>query len=145
MTLLSTLDGSMQAMHPFLPAKDFQQSLRFYEDLGFRAQLFGDELAQMHFGLDFSFLLQDHYVEQWADNFMMQVIVRDVRAWWNHIASLKLVEKYGVRPPRAPTLEASWELTVAYVFDPSGVLWHFAEPTAPKSPDSAAGEKLIRH
>jgi uncharacterized glyoxalase superfamily protein PhnB len=33
---------------------------------------------------------------------------------------------YGVEAPRAPKLE-SWGLNVAYVFDPSGVRWRFAE------------------
>jgi len=40
--------------------------------------------------------------------------------------SADLAARYGVENPRAPKLEP-WGLTVAYVFDPSGVLWHFAE------------------
>ena len=72
-----------------------------------------------------SFLLQDYYVEQWAGNFMMHLLVTELNEWWAHIASLDVASRYGVERPRAPKLE-SWGLTVAYVTDPSGVLWHIA-------------------
>lgn len=52
----------------------------------------------------------------------------DVRTWWQPIDSLALANRFGVSPPAAPPVEP-WGLTVAYVFDPSGVLWHFAEIT----------------
>jgi uncharacterized glyoxalase superfamily protein PhnB len=58
----------------------------------------------------------------------MHVLVNDVAPWWNHINSLDLANQFGVKPPIAPRVEA-WGLTVAYVFDPTGVLWHFAEET----------------
>jgi hypothetical protein len=45
------------ALRPFLPAADFETSLRFYVDLGFAAQRFADSLASMQLG-PFSFLLQ---------------------------------------------------------------------------------------
>jgi uncharacterized glyoxalase superfamily protein PhnB len=56
----------------------------------------------------------------------MHALVTDLNRWWTHIASLDLASRYAVQSPRAPRLE-SWGLNVAYVFDPSGVLWHFAE------------------
>jgi hypothetical protein len=59
---------------------------------------------------------------------VMHVLVSDVRAWWQHINSLDLANQFGVLPPSPPRVE-SWGLTVAYVFDPSGALWHFAEVT----------------
>jgi hypothetical protein len=36
--------------------------------------------------------------------------------------------RFGVKAPAPPRAEP-WGLTIAYVFDPSGVLWHFAQPT----------------
>jgi hypothetical protein len=74
----------------------------------------------------YSFLLQDAYVKPWADNFMMHMLVADLGLWWHHISALDLSSRYAVASPRAPQLE-SWGLNVAYVFDPSGVLWHVAE------------------
>lgn len=125
MTEGSKLEQAVVAMRPFVPAKDFDVSHSFYTDLGFRPEPLGDRLAEMHLG-PYSFLLQDYYVEDWAGNFMMHVLVTDLDAWWSHIASLDLASRYGVSPPKAPEMQ-SWGLTVAYVVDPSGVLWHFAQ------------------
>ncbi len=73
-----------------------------------------------------AFLLQDYFVQQWAENCVMHMSVDDVEAWWSFIASLELSERYGVQRPRVPRMEC-WGLKVAYVFDPSDVLWHIAE------------------
>jgi len=117
----------IRAFRPFLPARDYETSLRFYETLGFEAYPLGSTLAELSLG-PHAFLLQGYYVKEWAENTVMHVLVKDVHAWWQHIASLDLVGRFGVSPPAAPRAE-SWGLTVAYVFDPSGVLWHFAEST----------------
>jgi uncharacterized glyoxalase superfamily protein PhnB len=123
---------TVKALRPFVPAKSFATSKRFYADLGFQVEPLGDALAEMRLG-SHSFLLQDYYVEQWAGNFVMHMLVDDVDAWWRHIASLDLAAHYGVESPRAPKLE-SWGLNVAYVFDPSGVLWHIAELPPDRTP-----------
>jgi hypothetical protein len=117
----------IRAFRPFLPAKDYKTSLHFYEAIGFEADPLGETMAVLNLG-PYAFLLQGYYVKAWADNMMMHVLVEDVGAWWRHIDSLGLAEKFGVAPPAAPRVEP-WGLTVAYVWDPSGVLWHFAEPT----------------
>jgi len=57
---------------------------------------------------------------------MMQLIVDDLDAWWAHIVSLDLPAAYGVPRPTPPELQP-WGLRVAYVVDPSGVLWHIAQ------------------
>ena len=126
------LAATVKALRPFLPARDFERSRQFYTELGFRAEPLGDALVEMHMG-PYSFLLQNYYVEQWAGNFVMHMLVSDLDAWWRHIDSLDLASSYGVDRPRAPKME-SWGLKVAYVVDPSGVLWHFAE-----LPRSASG------
>jgi catechol 2,3-dioxygenase-like lactoylglutathione lyase family enzyme len=113
------------ALRPFVPAKDFEKSLQFYVDLGFSAHRLGDSLASMELG-SFGFLLQKFDVKGFAGNFMMQMMVNDVAGWWKRIESLDLPGKYGVKAPGAPALQP-WGLTVAYVVDPSGVLWHIAQ------------------
>lgn len=113
------------ALRPFVPAKDFEASLRFYVDLGFTPTRISDSLASLQLG-PFGFLLQKFDVQGFAGNFMMHLLVNDVAGWWKHIASLDLAGNYGVRAPRAPALQP-WGLTVAYVIDPSGVLWHIAQ------------------
>lgn len=109
---------------PFLPAKDFNQSKRFYEALGFTKVLDG-EVAIFRIGVS-SFILQNYFQEEWAGNFMMQLMVDDLDAWWAHIAVLDLPAQFGVPAPKPPALQP-WGLRIAYVVDPSGVLWHIAQ------------------
>jgi hypothetical protein len=113
------------ALRPFVPASNFETSLRFYTDLGFTAHRLSDSLASMQLG-PFAFLLQKFEAEDFATNFMMHLLVNDVEGWWKRIESLNLEVSYDVQPPTAPALQP-WGLKVSYVFDPSGVLWHVAQ------------------
>lgn len=124
---VENLIPGIRSLRPFVPAKEFEKSLRFYEEVGFEAYRLGDGLAELSLG-GHAFLLQGHYVKEWAENTVMHLLVNDVRAWWQHIESLNLANKFGVPAPAPPRAEP-WGLTVLYVFDPTGVLWHFAEVT----------------
>lgn len=95
------------AMRPMVPAKDFETSRRFYEELGFRPGTLADRLVEMHLGA-YSFILQDYYVGQWADNFVFHLRVSDVNLWWNRIESLKLAERYGIRRNRRVRKAGEW-------------------------------------
>jgi hypothetical protein len=117
----------IRAFRPFLPARDFETSLHFYEVIGFDAYPLGDTLAELSLGKH-AFLLQGYYVKEWAENTVMHVPVKDVYAWCQHINSLDLSKRFGDSPPVAPGFEP-WGLAMAYVFDSTGVLWHFAEAT----------------
>lgn len=110
---------------PFMPARDLDLSKRFYEALGFEKVL-DSEVVIFNVGDAGGFILQDYYVKEWAENFMMQLMVDDLDAWWAHIESLDLPGKFGVQAPRAPALQP-WGLRIAYLFDPVGVLWHVAQ------------------
>ena len=113
------------ALRPFVPAKDFALSKRFYQALGFAPTHEDAEIAILKLG-SFSFILQNFYVAEFADNCMVQLLVRDVDAWWRRIDGATLVAEFGVKPPRAPAMQ-SWGMKVGFLFDPSGVLWHVAE------------------
>lgn len=116
------------ACRPFLPARDFATSQRFYEVLGFVKELDAPDVAIYRMGAS-SFLLQKRYQKQWAENSMMQLMVDDLEVWWSRILALELPAKFGVPEPKAPALQP-WGLRVAYVVDPSGVLWHVAQRRA---------------
>lgn len=118
---------------PFVPARDFALSKRFYQSLGF-ATLLDSEVAIFGIGAT-SFILQNYFQEQWAANFMMQLMVDDLDAWWEHIQGLDLEARFGVPSPKAPALQP-WGLRVAYVVDPAGVLWHIAQ-RGPANPSEA--------
>ena len=113
-----------ECARPFLPAKDFDLSRRFYEALGFTKVLDG-EVAIFRIGAS-SFILQKHFQKEWAENFMMQLMVDNLVAWWAHLASLDLPARFGVPAPKPPAVQP-WGLRIAYVTDPSGVLWHVAQ------------------
>lgn len=113
-----------ELIRPFIPAKDFELSKRFYEALGFEKVL-DSEVAIFNAGSG-GFILQNYYQEEWANNFMMQLMVDDLDAWWSHIESLDLTQRFGVAAPKPPAMQP-WGLRVAYVVDPSGVLWHVAQ------------------
>ena len=113
-----------ESARPFLPSKNFAISKTFYETLGFN-KLLDSDVAIFQVGSS-AFILQDYYQTEWAGNFMMQLMVDDLDAWWAHIQALDLTTSFDVQPPRPPALQP-WGLRVAYLFDPSGVLWHVAE------------------
>jgi uncharacterized glyoxalase superfamily protein PhnB len=113
-----------ETARPFLPSKDFDESKRFYEALGFKKLLDGD-VAIFAVGAS-SFVVQRYFQEEWAQNCMMQLMVDDLDAWWAHLEALDLAKAFGVKPPRSPAVQP-WGLRVAYLFDPAGVLWHVAE------------------
>ena len=96
-------------------------SKRFYIELGFQPRPLTDRLVEMQLGM-FSFILQDYYVREWADNFAVHVTVSDVGAWWDHIVGLDLPARYGVKI-HAPESQ-DWAV-VTGVTDPCGVLWRF--------------------
>ena len=121
---MSSVPSGNEFSRPFLPAKDFELSKRFYEALGFEKRL-DASVAIFRLGRG-EFLLQPYYQKDWAENFMMQLMVDDLDAWWAHIQSLDLPKRFGVSAPKAPEMQPRG-LRIAYVTDPSGVLWHVAQ------------------
>lgn len=113
------------ALNAFVPARDFAVSKQFYCDLGFALLWGSDDIAQFGVGA-FTFLLQQFYVKEHAENFMMALMVEDADAWWEHIKRIRLAEKYPGGMLKAPTMQP-WGIRVLYLSDPSGVLWHIQD------------------
>lgn len=124
-----TLPDGNEEVRPFVPARDFDLSRAFYRALGFSEDPDKD-IAIFTAGRS-TFILQRYYQKDWAENFMMHMMVDDLDAWWRHVETLDLPGKFGVPAPKAPEMQ-SWGLRVAYVYDPSGVLWHIAQRRAGK-------------
>lgn len=118
------IPSGTELIRPFLPAKDFDVSKAFYERIGFEKLLDAD-VAIFRLGSS-GFILQRSDQGGLAGNFMMQLMVDHLDEWWTHIEGLDLPATFGVQSPRAPAMQP-WRLRVAYLFDPSGVLWHIAE------------------
>src|SRR5436190_20999989 len=108
---MSVPTGS-ELVRPFLPSKDFDLSKQFYEAVGFEKVLDG-EVAIFNAGSG-GFILQRFYQKEWAENFMMQLMVDDLDAWWAHITTLDLPARFGVKPPKPPAMQP-WGLRAAYL------------------------------
>ena len=115
----------IKSFRPFLPSKDFAASKQFYQHLGFSVSREWPGGAELNLESS-SFILTDFYLEPFASNFMMQLVVPDIDQWWQHIQAANLVELFQVSAPKPPQKQP-WGLVVAYVFDPSSVLWHVTD------------------
>lgn len=110
----------------FVPAKDFELSKRFYKDIGFTMASEAGGVAYFHFD-HVSFLLQNFCTENFAENFMMHILVEDVDAWWLHITSADVAKKYGARVGKVES--QPWGMRDFCITDPSGVLWRIGQNT----------------
>jgi uncharacterized glyoxalase superfamily protein PhnB len=122
---MSTVPSGTERARPFLPTKDLDLSTRFYEALGFAKVLDGGDVVIFNAGSG-GFILQRAYEKEWAENCMMQLMVDDLDAWWAHLVALDLKSRFGVPAPKPPAMQP-WGLRIAYVIDPTGVLWHVAQ------------------
>jgi len=113
------------ALRPFVPARDYDLSKRYYRELGFVATHEDNEVTILKME-SFSFILRHGDDRSLAGTLVIQLLVRNGEAWWRAHDPARLVQDYGVKPPRQPALQP-WGLKVGFVFDPSGVLWHVAE------------------
>jgi uncharacterized glyoxalase superfamily protein PhnB len=109
-----------------VPARDFALSRDFYQALGFQMPWGDEQLAYLHHG-SCSFLLQNFYVREQAENFVMHLLVEDVEAWHRHLSDAGIVERFGVR--MGELVDQPWQMREFVLFDPSGVLWHIAQNT----------------
>lgn len=108
----------------FLPAKDFEESKQFYQDLGFTLKSSDEGIA--YFCHDnSSFLLQDFYTPELAGNLMMHLLVIDVEAWWAHCHQQNLPQRYDVTLGNIK--QQAWGMREFTLTDPSGVLWRIAK------------------
>lgn len=109
----------------FVPSRDFARSKQFYLDLGFQLTWEGGGACGLVIDGQ-GIILQNFYVKEHAENYMMSLGVADVDAWWERVQALGLKEKYQLSMASPPALQP-WGLRVLYLTDPTGVLWHIAE------------------
>ncbi len=68
----------------YVPALDFEESRRFYAELGFElTEAWGGSYDCRLGGAEFR--LQNYYIKDWAENFMMRLLVADARVWYDHV------------------------------------------------------------
>ena len=105
-------------------AKDFEVSKAFYSALGFQlTEGFGDTM-DCRLG-NAVFRLQNYYVQDWANNFMMKLDVDNVDEWYEHVKKVLGEGKYGSASASEPEMVGGAKLF--HVVDPSGVLLIFIQ------------------
>ena len=110
------------SIRPFIGAKDYQLSRKFYSDLGFEEVVLSADMSLFKIN-NLGFYLQQAYVKDWIDNTMIFVEVDDAERYYEELQLLNLSEKYaGAR--LSPVRHEDWG-SECFLHDPSGILWHF--------------------
>lgn len=110
----------------FVGSKDYEESRDFYEAIGFKLNFDAGDLAELELG-NCRFYLQNYYQRKWCENSMLHITVEDAQAWYGHVAKVLEERRYGAARVREPS-EQSYGALVTFVWDPVGVLLHFAQP-----------------
>lgn len=106
----------------YTPAENFELSKRFYAALGFElTEGWGDTMDCRLGGAVFR--LQNYYVKDWAENFMMKFDVDDVQAWYEH--AKKVIGEGDFGHARHDDPEMIGDTKIFHVWDPCGVLLIF--------------------
>lgn len=119
-------------LRPFIPARNYGLSKRFYAALGWETRDVADGMALVTLGPQQHFYIQDYYLKDVAENAMLHVTVDDALAWHRHVASALSGDAFPGARVQPPTPQ-SYGALVTFVHDPSGVLLHLCQwlPTAP--------------
>ena len=114
-----------KSIRSFIGAKNYQESKRFYQELGFEASELGDKMTYFMVNEGLGFYLQDYYVKAWVNNSMVFLEVEDIDACWEDLNQKGLHHKY--KTVRLTEIkEFDWGRE-CFLHDPSGVLWHFGQ------------------
>jgi hypothetical protein len=112
-----------KSIRPFSGAKNYQESIRFYEELGFDVDPLGSQMSVVNVNEELSFYLQNAYVKDWVDNTMLFLEIEDLQTYLEAIKILGLPDKFpGVRLSEIQNKDWGDEF---FLHDPSGVLRHF--------------------
>jgi hypothetical protein len=103
----------------------------FYEDIGFAVGPGSHEPAILYYGpcgsehVDVCFLLQNHYIKEFAEHWQMHLLVKDADAWWEMRQARQIARKYGIEA--LPPQNQPWKMRDIELHDPSGVLWRISQ------------------
>lgn len=122
---MRTIDKFM----PFVPSNDYATSKAFYEHLGFHVAWDDGEVCEIDTQFGFQFLLLPKNHNDYAKSLMLHFMVNSAQEWYDHFQRIKLTKTFQGTKVSEPKLQP-WGLIISYVWDPAGVLLHFAE--APK-------------
>lgn len=112
------------SLQPFVPSgSNFERSKELFQALGFVINW--DAGDYIGFQRDeCKFILQKYNNETFAENFMINIGVDDVDAFWNEVNEKQLVQKFGIRLGKPIDQPYGREVNI---IDIAGVCWHFVQ------------------
>jgi catechol 2,3-dioxygenase-like lactoylglutathione lyase family enzyme len=116
---------TVKELKAYVPAVDFEMSKEFYRALGFELTEVWGGSFDCRLGTAV-FRLQNYYVKDWANNFMLQFEVEDARAWYDHVKPIIDTGKFGDARVAEPETVGG-DSIITHVWDPSGVLLIFIQ------------------
>ncbi len=109
----------------YTPAKDFEISKSFYAALGFELTAGWGGTMDCQLG-GAKFRLQNYFVKDWAENFMMKFDVDSVAKW--HAHAKQIIDSGSFAHARYDTPELiGGDTWIFHVWDPCGVLLIFIQ------------------
>jgi len=114
-----------KSIRAFIGARDFDESRRFYKELGFEESTISKDMSLFKVTDKLGFYLQNAYVKDWVDNTMIFLEVDNVDRYWDDLQKLgldKTFKNVKLTPPR----QDHWGKE-CFLHDPSGILWHFGQ------------------
>lgn len=111
---------------PFVPSNDYQTSKAFYEHMGFKINWDAEEVCEIDTQFGYRFLLLSKNHNNYAHSLMLHFMVNSAQEWYEHFTAIELVKNFAGTKVAEPKLQP-WGLIITYVWDPAGVLLHFAE------------------
>jgi hypothetical protein len=107
---------------------NYEPCKRFFLDLGFEILWDGENVCEFATGFgDQRFMLTLHIMDKPVNAGVLHFWVENVDEWHAYVKDLKLEEKDYDCKIAEPAV-AKWGWRIMYVWAPSGLLMHFAEP-----------------
>ncbi|MBK1723600.1 hypothetical protein [Thiocystis violacea] len=118
---------------PFVPSNDYAVSKAFYECMGFAINWDDGAVCEVDTMFGYRFLLLPRNHNNYAHSLMLHFMVNSAQEWYEHFLNVGLAEKFPGTKVAAPDLKP-WGLLITHVWDPAGVLLHFAERPGESTP-----------
>ena len=111
---------SIQEIRPFIPSRDYDASIAFYQALGFSMESVTEDMVLFNASPCYFFLYRAA-PEEVVRPQMFQLVVSDLQALFETVES-----QTGIVARYEPIREERWG-KVFYLWGPSGEMWHVTE------------------
>ena len=111
---------------PFIGANNFIVSKAFYVAIGWTLTYESENLCVLELA-GHRFYLQNFYAKEWCENSMLHLAVEDVHSWHQHVQSVFADNEFEGGARFTDEIRDEGYADTFHVWDPSGVLIHFAQ------------------